>query len=348
MKKSSLVSLAMSVFSLAVIVAVVWMSYNKPRVFILHSYSNDYIWTREVMVGIKRVMDKQGWLHVRHHFMNTKKFKSKEAHRRAGIAARGAVDKFKPDVLIAIDDYAQELVAKKYINHPTIKIVFAGINGSIEPYGYHKADNVTGIVERKQVKAVKEAILLLAKSNPNTSKGKKIRILYLSDSAFSAKRDSGEIDAYDWQPIDHLGSVHVSDFEQWREIVLKVHESTDFLLVSGYRKLPRSKGIEKFVPADEIMSWTEENSQVPVIGMNFFNTGDGAMLSVGVSPYEQGEIVSTMALDLLSGKKKISDIPVKTSQQYVISLRNSAIKKRNMKVPKIFEAFARATNNYYD
>ncbi len=348
MKRSSLASLTMSTFFLATIIAVVWMSYNKPRVFVLHSYGKDYIWTREVTVGINRVLDKQRWLLVRHHFMKTKKFKDKKAHRRAGIAAKAAIDNFKPDILIAIDDYAQKLVAKKYINHPNMKIVFAGINGSIEPYGYHKADNVTGILERKQVKAIKEVILLLAGSSPDVYKNKKIRTLFLSDPALSGKRDSAYVDAYDWQPIDHQGSLHVEDYTEWKEFVLKAHESTDFLLVSGYRKLPRSKAEDKFVPPDELMNWTEKNSQVPVIGMNFFNTGDGAMLSVGVSPYEQGEVASSMALALLSGKKKISDIPVQISKQYVISLRDSAIQRRNMEVPKIFEAFARATNNYFD
>jgi ABC-type uncharacterized transport system substrate-binding protein len=96
------------------------------------------------------------------------------------------------------------------------------------------------------------------------------------------------------------------------------------------------------------MTWTEENSPVPVIGMNFFNTDDGAMLSVGVSPYEQGEVATRMALDLLTDKKKIKDLAVRTSSQYIISVRHSAIRKRELTVPKIFEAFARATNNYFE
>ncbi|MBU0481120.1 MAG: hypothetical protein KKG47_08460 [Proteobacteria bacterium] len=348
MKKTTLTSLTMSLFFLTTILVVVWMSYNKPRVFILHSYSNDYVWTEEVNVGIERTLANQKWLLVRYHFMKTKKFKDDASHRRAGIAAKNAIDKFRPDVLIAVDDYAQKLVAAKYVNHPTMQIVFAGVNGSIEPYGYYKANNVTGIVERKQVKAIREVILLLAASDQNRKGGNPLRTLFLSDPALSGKMDTEYVDAFDWQPIDHQGSIHVNDYDEWREIVGKAGEMTDFLLVSGYRKLPRSKTDEKFVSPEEIMTWTEENSPVPVIGMNFFNTGDGAMLSVGVSPYEQGEVAAGLALDILCGRKKVNEIPVQVSQQYVISLRNSAIRKRNMEVPKIFEAFARATNNYFD
>ncbi len=348
MKKTTLVSLTMSIFFLTTIMVVVWMSYNKPRVFILHSYSDDYIWTREVNVGIERTLANQRWLLVRYHFMKTKKFKDKKAHRRAAIAASSAIKKFKPDVLIAVDDYAQKLVAKQFVNQPDIKIVFAGINGSIEPYGYDQADNVTGIVERKQVQAIKEVILMLAGHTEVDPDKQKVRTLFLSDPALSGKRDSAYVNAYDWRPIDHQGSIHVEDYQEWQQTVLKASELTDFLLVSGYRKLPRSKNAPVFVPPKELMAWTEENSPVPVIGMNFFNTDDGAMLSVGVSPYEQGEVATRMALDLLTGKKKVTDIPVQISQQYVISIRNSAIRKRKLTVPKIFEAFARATNNYFN
>jgi len=54
----------------------------------------------------------------------------------------------EPDVLIAVDDNAQKYAAKYFVNHPRIKIVFSGINGSVQPYGYDTANNVTGILER--------------------------------------------------------------------------------------------------------------------------------------------------------------------------------------------------------
>ncbi len=55
--------------------------------------------------------------------------------------------------MIAIDELGQSLAVKYFINDPDMKIVFAGVNGSNEPYGYGKANNVTRIYERKQLKA---------------------------------------------------------------------------------------------------------------------------------------------------------------------------------------------------
>ena len=95
------------------------------------------------------------------------------------------------------------------------------------------------------------------------------------------------------------------------------------------------------------MEWTEANSTVPVIGTNVFNTEDGAMLSVGVSPYEQGETMAEMARMIIEKHMAPKDIPIRTSHQYVVAFRKSALERRHMTVPQIFEAFARATDNYY-
>ena len=65
-------------------------------------------------------------------------------------------------------------------------------------------------------------------------------------------------------------------------------------------------------------------------------------------PNTQGEVADKMALDIILKKKRSKEITVQVSQQYIISLRKSALKRRDIRVPAILEAFARATNNYYD
>ena len=95
------------------------------------------------------------------------------------------------------------------------------------------------------------------------------------------------------------------------------------------------------------MTWTEANSPVPVIGMNTFNSEEGAMLSVGVSPYEQGEVAATMAIKLIEGVD-IKSLPIQTSSQYVVAVRKSALDARNISIPEVFEAYAIASNNYFN
>lgn len=338
---------AMGLFLVAFIAVVLQINATRPRILVLHSYSEDYIWTSEINIGLKRIFDEHSWIDVRYHEMKTKKISGKDYQLRAGIAARKAIETNTPDVLIAIDDLAQKLAAKYYINVPDMSIVFAGINGSIEPYGYQNAKNVTGILERKPAAALKEVVELIHQSDPNKSSGR-TRVMFLGDTSHSVERDSSYLDTYDWGTVDYLGLEAVKTYGEWKKTVKALGDRTDFVLVGGYRKVKRSASDKKFVPAKEIMSWTEANSPVPVIGMNIFNTDEGAMLSVGVSPYEQGEVAASMAIDIIDNGTSPSNIEVQTSSQYIISLRSSALEKRNIKVPDIFEAFARATAHYFE
>jgi hypothetical protein len=67
-------------------------------------------------------------------------------------------------------------------------------------------------------------------------------------------------------------------------------------LVGGYRKLPKSPGSAEFVNAKEVMTWTEANSLVPVIGMNTFNSDEGA---------KTGKNIASVSIIDLNAKQSI-------------------------------------------
>ena len=346
--------LLISTFFIVLVAGILVVNIGRPRVMVLHSYDSDYIWTEEVNVGLQRIFEDQPNLEVKYHEMGTKKHNDEDYLRRAGVAARDNIDRFEPDVLIAVDDYAQKLVAKEYVNHPEMDIVFAGVNGEIEPYGYEGANNVTGILERKPVRALRQVLMMLHTDLGERTDIRPPRVLFLSDSSHSAEQDAGYLQASDWGKVIYYGHWAVSDYQEWREAVEELEGEVDYILVGAYRKLPRDGEAkageegEAFVPADEIMTWTEAHSEVAVIGLNVFNSRDGAMFSVGVSPFEQGETAAEMAMKIIREGKRPADIPVVTSRQYVIAMRESALKRRQFKVPDVFEAFARATDNYFE
>ncbi|MGK7873410.1 MAG: hypothetical protein AB4426_08870 [Xenococcaceae cyanobacterium] len=102
------------------------------------------------------------------------------------------------------------------------------------------------------------------------------------------------------------------------------------------------------MPPREIIEWTEANSSLPGIGAWGFYVKDGGMLAVAVSPYEQGEVAAKIALNILEEKTQIQTIPIQTSQEYMLYMREASIKEHKLKLPSIYESFARATNNYFD
>jgi len=167
MNKQTLSKILSLLFLLSIFVAAVTVNSTKPRVMILHSYHPDYAWTREIDVGLRRVSDSWVDYTVTWHYMDTKKHKDKEWLNRAGIIARRAIDRADPQVLIAIDDFAQSLAAKYYVNKPGISIIFGGVNGTVDAYDYNGAKNVTGIFEHKQLQPIRETVLTIEKGRKN-------------------------------------------------------------------------------------------------------------------------------------------------------------------------------------
>ncbi|MEJ2201854.1 MAG: ABC transporter substrate binding protein [Desulfuromonadaceae bacterium] len=340
--KRILIRLAMVTFFLCCAGTVFWVSWQRPSILVLHSYDGDYAWTREVDMGLSRILDAQNWARVGTYYMKTKISKDPDYLRRAGLAARRAIDTAAPDVLIAVDDAAQELAAKYYVNHSDMQIVFAGVNGGTEAYGYPGAANVTGILERKPVAAIIECLRFL---EPDRSG--RVRVMLLCDRSYSATSDADYLLSSDWGDIDFRGARRVDSLPEWQQAVAELAGTIDYLLVGGYRQLSDPDRGGGLAPAAEVMSWTENHAAMPVIGINVFNVEDGAMLAVGVSPFEQGEVAAEMALKLVQSGQPAVELPVRTSQQYVIAMRRSVLQRRQIEVPRIVEAFARATNNYY-
>lgn len=321
----------------------VTISYNhfKPRVLVLHSYDLGYPWTREVTVGVKRVLDTHPDYAVRWFYMDTKLHPWKEFKENSGNAARQAVERWKPNVIIAIDDDAQEYVARHYAQHPRIRIVFAGVNGGVEGYGYDGAANVTGIFERKDLQALKETLQVL--HWPRTGTGP-LRLVHIGDNSQSVGHDDHFFTAFDWSPLVRLPSYLVGNFDEWKRAVLDAQERADFIVTTNYRKITRSATDRRLVPPEEVVAWTLDNSRLPVVGTNGFFVEDGGELAIGTSPYEQGEVAARMAVSLIEGRDA-RDIPHASTRQFVVHMRSGKLAERGMRLPPLYEAFARAMNN---
>ncbi len=337
--------IAIFIFLAALAGTVVVFNASKPRLLILQSYDTEYSWTRDVDVGIRRILNGSRAYSVRWFYMDTKRHPWKEYKINAGKAAQKLIRTWQPTVVIAVDDDAQEYAMRHFANQPQIKIVYAGLNGDAAAYGYDNARNVTGILERVPFAAMKETMLLIdpAKTHPGP-----LRIMFLGDVSESVRQDAEGFSKLDWAPIEVVGKRFAATFDEWKDAVEYAGKhQVDFIVAANYRKILQKKGEKALMPYREVVQWTEENSRVPLIGTNAFYVKDGGMLAVGTSPYEQGEVAASMALQLLRQSKSVQDIPVQSTQQFMVAMRASRIKKWGIKLPAVYEAAARASANYY-
>jgi ABC-type uncharacterized transport system substrate-binding protein len=340
MKRTLSTALA-ALFVLALAALAVNHNMGKPRALILHSYGPDYAWTRDVDIGLRRGLGDLHRFSLRWHYMDLKRHPWSASRTQAGVQARRIIDEWKPELIIAIDDDAQQYAAKYYVNRPGIRIVFAGVNGAIEPYGYDKANNVTGVLERPPVQAMKEALLLAAGGR------KALRIMEISDDSENVKRDHEFMQKTDWAPVVHAGTETVGTFPAWQRAVLAAGGKADVIVTINYRQLRRSEEDVRLVPPEEVVRWTVEHATIPMVGINGFFVEDGGMLAIAKSPFEQGEAAAAMARKMLDDGVPAADIPVETPRQFVVLMRPQLMARHRMRLPEVYESFARATNSYY-
>jgi ABC-type uncharacterized transport system substrate-binding protein len=284
--------------------------------------------------------------------MDLKRQPSQTARDQAGIDARNVIDQWSPEILIAIDDDAQGYAARYYLGRTDIKIVFAGINGDASAYGYNKADNVTGIVERKPLNAIREAIQFSNLSATLQAKAPKnsevmVRLMHLGDQSGSVEDDDRFIRNFDWQPLLFTGSRLLKSFAEWQAAVIAAPNRADIVLISNYRHLVRSSTDPTLVPPDEVVRWTQANSRLPLIGANGFFVEDGGMLAIGTSGFEQGEVAAGMAARLLDGHTKATDIAQTETHQFVVFMRAKGLARYQLTLPETFKSAAQKKGHYY-
>lgn len=333
------------IFLVLTVAAMAWFKLSQPRILVLHSYAPDYSWTRDIDIGLKRLLDAKLRYKVQWHYMDTKNHPDKEFKRKAGASAHRAIDSLNPDLIIAIDDDAQAYAVMQYAGRPNIAIIFAGINGSIEAYGYDKVNNATGIYERKPLLDLRRA--LAAMRGPNGSELGR-RIMHLGDRSDSVQADSKEIDAFDWAPFRIVESHLVKTFDEWKMVVEGAKGGADVILLSNYHNIYEAAGKPKLVAASTVIEWTESNSPLPVVGLGGFMVEEGGMFAVGASGFEQGEVTARMAIEVLDRGAIPKNIAQVMPRQFLVYIRRPLMAKHEISLPPIYEAFARASNNHYE
>lgn len=333
---------------IAAVLFIIQYSAKKSIILVIHSYNTDYAWVKDINKGIDRVLEKQkSYIVIKHHYMDTKNHPKQEEKVKAGKITREIIDILKPSVIIAVDDDAQKYVATHYINDPKIKIVFAGMNSNLEKYGYDKANNVTGCLERIPLDAIVE---FLEYVKLKIAADRHLKVIHVHDISETVMLDNQRLKDYkNWGTIELLPSLQAQTFAEWKAAIKKAQKTADVILLSNYRKIFDDTN-SKLIHPDEIINWTFENCERLILGLNGFVTEDGAAFSIGSSPFEQGEEVMEMALEIFNQKKKLTEIPIKRTTQYIVSIRQDKYEKSYLKkgvnLPKSYEALARAVGKY--
>ena len=324
----------------------IWFSTNRPTILVLHSYENRSPWVQNINTGIRRIFSKHSFYRVNYHYMDITQHPDKAISKRAGINALNVINEMQPDYLIIVDDEAQTQVGKQLVNNKSVKMIFCAVKQDIEDYGYDKANNVTGIKISLPLDILNELLVF------NVDEGgykDYINVLHLADTTLLSVEDDVAIkNHHEWYKVKFAKSAFLDTFEQWKQKILDISDDSLVILISNYHALKRSETDQNFVPGKEVIKWTIENTNIPVIGLYGSLVLEGGSLAIAPSAIESGEVAAKMVENLIEENIHISNIPIQESNQFLVYFRkHPAERKSKLIIPALYEAFARAVGHYF-
>lgn len=294
----------MFVFAVLLIPIAGTLSYaeeiKKKKVFVVHSYHESQRGHVVEMTGGIMEALKECQPDVRFFHMDTKRKNSLEWKITSGKQASQIMASYNPDVVISMDDNAQEFFVKKHVGKKNMPcFVFGGVNAEPSKYGF-PAPNVTGVIERPNIK---ESIDFLLKIKPDVKK-----IVLLSDKSPTTDffHEYSKKSSY---PVEIIAREQPETVKEWKRVVQKYKNVADAFGVYVIRTI-RDTSTNKMADEKELINYLTEETKKPTVG--FFDSAAraGALCGISVSMMEQGYASGKIACEIIKGKNP-GDIAVK-------------------------------------
>lgn len=282
------------------------------KVLYVDSYHADYIWSADILRGVKSVLAARPDIELRVFYMDTKRNKGVDQAIEAALAAKGIIEGWRPDVVIAADDNASRYLIAPFYKFSALPFVFCGLNWDAELYGF-PLPNVTGMLEVALFEDTMNALRDLALGE---------RIGYLASDTESERKE-----------LDNIRSRFgpdftvrlVSTFAELKEAFIEFQNGCDMLI------LQECRSVDGFDHA-EMVKFVEEQTRIPTAAMQKYLM-HYALITFAKVGEEQGEWAARTALAILGGKSP-GRIPVAENRQARIFLNMSVAHRLNVKFPR--------------
>lgn len=330
-------NLLIGAFLAAFIVLLGFFNATKPRILVLHSAAADSTWARQVDRGMRETLSaNRRPLSVEWHYLGVDSPSAKRSPEEARIEARRAIERFDPDVLIAVDDEANSLVAREYVGRGRPCILYVSLNRPPADFGYAGAANVSGIAEHLPLAAVRNAAEELFPTRPPT-------LAAIGVDNETGRAEMAQAKRFDWSPLA-LGAAELAiTMEDWRNFART--NTADVLLVLGTHDLPDAGG--QIVTAAEINRWTQDNARGLPIGTQVNFVEDGGGISFSPPPDDSGAMAIELALDWLDDRDTPGAPQPLESDHFEVAIRQERLRERGFVLPPIYIEAARENGTLF-
>jgi len=356
-----------ALFAIGGLLTLVWFNLSRPRILVVHSGSEHGLWVKDVDRGMEQELERNRRpVQIERHYLRLdEQGLSPDSVRLRVEDAQRAVARLQPDILIAVDDEANALVAKDYLRIGSPKLLYLSIDQPPDVYGYRNSEQVTGISEELPLAAVSKVLGDLQPIGGQTSVSEQasaairfpekllvpqrsLRVAALARDSETGRAELAQVKQFDWSP-HQLGPVEaVNSLVEWQDGVRALAGQADVLLVLSYRGLQRSTDSPELVPGPELAKWLEDESVPLRIGLHVDYVVDGGGLSLAPAPTNYGSNAMQMALEWLEPARKGALPASRRSPHFDVALRIARLNVRGLSLPPIYAEAARAGDDFYE
>lgn len=325
-------------FLAAFLILLGFFNATKPRILVLHSASQDSAWARQVDRGMREALKaNRRPIAIEWHYLGVDSPAAARQMDEAKAGAGRAMERFNPDVLIAVDDEANSLVARDFIGLARPRILYLSLNRPPSEFGYTGASNVSGIAEQLPLAAIRDAIREIFPDRLPA-----LDVIGVNNE--TGRAEMAQVMAFDWSPMALKQTTLANTAEEWRAATGQTR--ADILVVLSTQDLPTADG--GVVSAAGINRWTQENTAAFPIGTKVDFVEDGGGLSFSPPPDDYGAKAIALALDWLDKRSTPGAPPPVVSDHFEVALRPERLAERGVVLPPIYTEAARENGTLYD
>jgi len=301
---------------------------DRKRIYIVSSYSRDYIWSQSTQRGVNAAMLKNGYLDsaaqgdalmqsdavdskrasVRKVWMDTKRRNSRSEIAVTTQRIMVDLNRFNPDLVLLGDDNAANYIGNQLLGTRT-PAVFWGVNGLPLKYGLIEnldtpGRNITGVWQSGYYK---ESLELLKRLVP---KARSFAILACdSETSRPNVKMIEQLAKRGVLPLKLNESIVTNSFEDFKRRALAAQKQVDAFFVLNHT-LRDANG--RHVEMLEAGRWYLQNIRIPEASHEDQFVYEGLLLTANDSGYNQGYMAFEMANLILDGRATPARMAVRT------------------------------------
>lgn len=319
----------------AYIAAMTAFNIWKPRILILHSFSESLRQVQETDTGLREPLKANRLpISLRWYYLNADQAAPQRNGHPAMAGLERVIDDFNPTVLVAVNDEANGLLAHAPRLWQGRRLFFLGINREPADFGYNAGTAVTGIHDEPPLHALAELFGVIRPAGG-------LRIAVLGTDTPLGRNQEQRIRHHSWAPQQLVFSQRAANWPQWQAAVKQANRQADVLVVTSITGLRRSVG-NGLIPPAEVVQFTEANStRVLPVGLMVDYVPLGGSLGMIPSARYLGTLAMTSVLRWLEPSQGSGVPRLHVADHFDVGLREAALRRRGINLPIVYREAAR-------